>query len=76
MQKCCIGRCPCSRAARRRFVSPELDAGQTVNVVVHEFGMRGRPIMEILDSGAERRLFRTADEVRAYLAEAKASWDR
>ena len=32
--------------------------------------------MEILNSGPERRLFQTAEEVTAYLAEEKASWDR
>ena len=58
-------------------ISPELDAGQTVDVMVlHESGARGRSVMEILNSGPECRLFRTADEVRAYLAEEKASWDR
>ena len=59
------------------FVSPELEAGQTVDVVVlHESSGRGRPILEILNSGPERRLFQTAEEVKAYLAEEKASWDR
>ena len=59
------------------FASPELDAGQTVDVVVlHESNTKGRSIMEILNSGPERRLFRTGKEVRAYLAEEKASWDR
>ena len=59
------------------FVSPELESGQTVDVVVlHESGVKGRPITEILNSGPERRLFQTAEEVKAYLAEEKASWDR
>lgn len=59
------------------FASPELEAGQTVDVVVlHKSGVKGRSIMEILNSGPERRLFQTAEEVRAYLAEEKASWDR
>ena len=58
-------------------VRPELEAGQTVDVVVlHESRARGRSIMEILNSGPDRRLFQNADEVRAYLAEEKASWDR
>lgn len=35
-----------------------------------------RSIMEILNSGPERRLFQTAEEVKAYLAEEKASWNR
>ena len=59
------------------FASPELEAGQTVEVVVlRQSNARGRPIMDILNSGPERRLFRTAEEVKAYLAEEKASWDR
>ena len=59
------------------FASPELEAGQTVDVVVlHESSIKGRSIMEILNSGPERRLFQTAEEVRAYLAEEKTSWDR
>ena len=50
------------------FVSPELETGQTVDVVVlHESATKGRSIMEILNSGPERRLFQTAEEVRAYL---------
>ena len=58
-------------------VSPELEVGQMVDVVVlHESRLRGRSIMEILNSGPERRLFQTAEEVRDYLAEGKASWDR
>ena len=59
------------------FASPELEAGQTVDVVVlHESREKGRSITEILNSGPERRLFQTAEEVKAYLAEEKASWDR
>ena len=59
------------------FTSPDLQPGQTVDVVVlHESKANGRPIMEILNSGPERRLFQTAEEVKAYLAEEKASWDR
>ncbi len=62
---------------RVEFVSPELESGQTVEVVVtHESNVKGRSIMEILNSGPERRLFQTAEEVKAYLAEEKASWNR
>ncbi len=62
---------------RVEFDSPELEAGQLVEVVVlHDSTVRGRSIMEILNSGPEERLFRTAEEVREYLAEEKASWDR
>lgn len=45
-------------------------------VVLHESIVKGRSIMEILNSGPEHRLFQTAEEVKAYLAEEKASWDR
>ena len=60
------------------IVSPELEAGQTVEVVLllYESSAKSRSIMEILNSGPERRLFQTAEEVKAYLAEEKASWDR
>ena len=59
------------------IVDQELPVGESVNVVVlHEPSVKGRSIMEILNSGPERRLFQTAEEVRAYLAEEKASWDR
>lgn len=58
------------------FASPELEAGQTVDVVVlHESAGKGRTIMEILNSGPDQRLFQTAEEVREYLANEKASWD-
>ena len=59
------------------FSSPELEVGQTVDVVVlHESSRQERSILEILNDGPERRLFQTADEVKAYLAEEKSSWDR
>ena len=59
------------------IVSPELEAGQTVDVVVlHESNVRGRSVMEILASAPGRRLFQTAEEVREYLGEERASWDR
>ena len=57
------------------FASPELEVGQTVDLVVlHDSNAKGHSIMEILNSGPERRLFQTAEEVKAYLAEEKASW--
>ena len=59
------------------FVSPELEVGQTVGVVVlQESSVKCRSIVEILNSGPERRLFQTAEEVRMYLADERASWDR
>ena len=62
---------------RVEFASSELEPGQTVEVVVlHESTVSGRSVMEILNSGPDERLFRTAEEVREYLAEEKASWER
>ena len=76
MQKALHIRTTVQPGGKVEIVSPELEAGQTVDVVVlHESSERGRSIMEILNSGPERRLFQTAEEVKAYLAEEKASWD-
>ena len=61
---------------RVEVVSPDLEAGQTVDVVVlHESTDQERSIMEILNGGPDRRLFQTAAEVEAYLSEEKASWE-
>ena len=77
MQKALHIRATVQPGGKVEFVSPELEAGQTVDVVVlHESGVKGRSVMEILNSGPERRLFQTAEEVREYLSEEKASWDR
>ena len=77
MQKALHVRTTVLPGGKVEIASPELEAGQTVDVVVlHESSAGGRPVMEILNSGPERRLFQTPEEVRAYLAEEKASWDR
>ena len=64
---------------RIEIVDQDLSEGETVDVVVTASAPPATPrrsIMEILNSGPERRLFQTAEEVGAYLAEEKASWDR
>ena len=77
MQKALHVRTMVRPGGKVEIASPELEAGQTVDVVVlHESNAKGRSIMEILNSGPERRLFQTAEEVKAYLSEEKASWDR
>ena len=59
------------------IVDEELPVGESVDVVVSQSPASSRrPIMEVLNGGPERRLFQTAEEVRAYLAEERASWDR
>ena len=77
MQKVLHLKATVQSGGRLEIVSPELEEGQTVDVVVrHESHKRARSIMEILNSGPERRLFQTAEEVKEYLAEEKAAWDR
>ena len=77
MQKALHIRTTVQPGGKVEIASPELEAGQTVDVVVlHESNAKGRSIMEILNSGPERRLFQTAEEVKAYFAQEKASWDR
>lgn len=77
MQKALHIRTTVQPGGKVEFASPELDAGQTVDVVVlHESNVKGRSIMEILNSGPDRRLFQSAEEVEVYLEEEKASWCR
>ena len=62
---------------RIEVVNQNLREGETVDVMVTLAAPTPhRSILEILNSGPERRLFQTAEEVQAYLAEEKASWDR
>ena len=77
MQKALHIRTTVQPGGKVEIASPELEAGQTVDVVVlHESSQKGRSIMEILNSGPKHRLFQTAEKVKAYLAQEKASWDR
>ena len=77
MQKALHIKATVRHGGKMEFVSPELEEGQTVDgVVLHESNAKGRSIMEILNSGPERRLFQTAEEVKAYLAQEKVSSDR
>ena len=77
MQKALHVRTTVLPGGKVEFASPELEAGQTVDVVVlHESTAKGRSIMEILNSGPEQRLFKTAKEVDDYIAEERASWER
>ena len=77
MQKVLHQKATVQPGGKVEIACPELEAGQTVDVVMlHESGAQGRSIMETLNSGSEHRLFQTANDVREYLAEEKASWDR
>ena len=76
MQKALHLRTTVQRGGKVEFASPQLETGQTVDVVaLHESNANGPSIMEILNSSPERRLFQTTKEVNEYLAEEKASWN-
>ena len=62
---------------RVEFVSPELEAGQTVEVVVlRSSPAERRSAVDILAEAPGQRLFKTAKEVDDYIKEERASWDR
>ena len=58
------------------FASPELEAGQTVDVVVLRSPTERRSVVDILAEAPGQRLFKTAKEVDDYIKEERASWDR
>lgn len=56
-------------------VCPELELGQLVEVEVRwQERTEKRSVVEILAEAPGHLLFKTAEEVREYLAEEKASW--
>ena len=57
--------------------SPELEAGQMVDVVISPTPTpSARSAWQIISEGPGQRLFKTAKEVDDYIAEERASWDR
>ena len=61
---------------RIEVVNPELTVGQAVEIVVRpKDERRRRSALEILAEAPGHRLFKTAEDVKAYLDEEKASWD-
>ena len=59
------------------FVCPELEPGQSIDVVIHpEPTAPRRSIWQFINGGPRERLFKTANEVDDYIAEERASWDR
>ena len=59
------------------FVSPELEVGQTVDVVVTPSSPpTRRSAVDILAEAPGHLVFKTAEEVAAYMKEEKESWDR
>ncbi len=77
MQKTIQRRTTVLPGGKVEIVCPELEEGQTVDVVVRcDSGKQRRSAIEILNSGPGRRLFKTAQEVDEYLKEERASWGR
>ena len=59
------------------FASPELEAGQSVDVVVtRSSSTERRSVVDILAEAPGHRLFKTGKEVDDYIKEERASWDR
>ena len=59
------------------LVSPELEAGQMVDVVISPTPTpSARSAWQIISEGPEQRLFKTGKEVDDYIKEERASWDR
>jgi hypothetical protein len=60
--------------------APELAEGQQVNVFVvveeAEETTRKRPVLEVIAEFTGHRLFKTAEEVDAYIREERDSWER
>ena len=57
-------------------VSPELEAGQIVDVVISPMPAPStRSAWQIISEGPGHRLFKTAKEVDDYITEERASWD-
>lgn len=62
---------------RVEVASPELEAWQTVDVVVSPApAPSSRSAWQIISEGPGQRLFKTAKEVDDYIAGERASWDR
>ena len=62
---------------RVEVASPELEAGQSVDVVVtRSSSTKRRSVVDILAEAPGHRLFKTAKEVDDYIKKERASWDR
>lgn len=63
---------------RIEVVDPELPVGQPVEVIILSSNgtRRKRSALDILAESPGHRLFKTAEEVDAYIREERDSWDR
>ena len=77
MQKVLHIRTTVQPGGKVEFASSELEAGQTVDVVVtHSSSTERRSVVDILAEAPGGLVFKTAADVAAYLKEEKAAWDR
>ena len=77
MQKALHIRATVQPGGRVEIASPELEAGQTVDVVISPTPTSSaRSAWQIISEGPGHRLFKTAKEVDDYIAQERASWDR
>ncbi|MCZ0940052.1 MAG: hypothetical protein OXJ55_15525 [Caldilineaceae bacterium] len=60
---------------RIEIVDQELPVGESVSVVVHSSVTERRSAVDILKEAPGQRLFRSAEEVEAYLKDERASWE-
>ncbi len=77
MEKALHVRTTVQPGGRVEVASPELEAGQTVDVVVtRSSSTERRSVVDILAEAPGHRLFKTAKEVDDYIKEERSSWDR
>ena len=77
MQKALRMRTTVQPGGKVEIVSPELEAGQTVDVVISPVPVpSARSAWQIISEGPGHRLFKTAKELDDYIAEERASWNR
>ena len=77
MQKSLYFRTTVQPGGRVEIASPELEAGETVDVVISPVpAPSARSAWEIIAEGPGQRLFKSGKEVDDYIAEERASWDR
>ena len=77
MQKALRMRTMVQPGGKIELVSPDLEAGQAVDVVISPTPMpSARSAWQVISEGPGHRLFKTAKEVDDYIAQERASWDR
>ena len=77
MQKALRMRTMVQPGGKIELVSPDLEAGQAVDVVISPTPTpSARSAWQVISEGPGHRLFKTAKEVDDYIAQERASWDR